>query len=60
MIKYFLLLQDGKISSNNSEHSFKKSDEEPESNGTRPRTGSFDFSASRAVKEDPKSPMMDM
>lgn len=60
MIK--IVFQDGKFSSNNSEHSYKKSDEEPESsNASRPRTGSIDFSAaSKQVKEDPKSPMMDM
>lgn len=51
-----------KISSNTSEQSYKKSDEETESNHARPRTGSIDLSAAatKPLKEDPKSPMMDI
>lgn len=53
--------KDGKLSSNNSDHSYRKSDEEPDNTVSRPRTGSIDFSAaSKPLKEDPKSPMMDM
>lgn len=54
--------QEVKVSSNGSEHSFKKSDEETEGpSNSRPRTGSMDLSAaSKPIKEEPKSPMMDM
>lgn len=53
--------QEVKISSNNSEHS-KRSDEECDGmKSTRQRTGSMEFpGAPKLVKEEPKSPMMDM